>query len=265
MGINYYLKTEFKDDIIISILDDKGQTVRTLRTEKEAEPIQYYSQQPTKPFKVPKQAGINRIWWDLRYDRTKEVKLRTSPVGHDHVKVGPKGWRPLGRRRPQGPLVAPGTYTVKLNVGEQEFTQKLEVRKDPHSAGSEEDIRVQTKRLLEIRDNMNTVVDMINQIELVRKQIYDLTEFLKEDEDAEPVIAAGKELDKKFIDLEDILFSMGLTGSGDALRWPDKSYVKLGSLAASIAQSDFVPTTQHVEVHEMFKKSCQHTRVVLTN
>ncbi len=235
-SINYYLKSEPEDDVKITILDEEGQTVRTLKGAK-------------KP-------GINRIWWDLRYEQTKEPKLRTSPVGQPQVKVGPKGWRPLITwGRGIRPLVSPGTYTVKLTVGEQEFSQRLTVKKDPHSAGSEEDIKAQLKVLLEIRDDINSVVDMINQIELIRKQIYDLKALIEGNEDAASIITAGEELDKKLIVVEENLFQMKLTGaSQDALRWPIKLYAKLSSLAGSVGSSDFPPTTQQVEVHKMYKR-----------
>ena len=254
-SINFYLKSASKEDITITILDEKGQTVRTLKTEKKTESGQRADGRAAKPFTMPKKAGINRVWWDLRYDRTKEIKLRTRPIDHDHVYVEPKGWRSFGRGgRMNGPLVSPGVYSVKLKVGEKEYTQKLEVRKDPHSAGSLADIQAQTKILLEIHENVNTLTAMINQIEWIRKQIYDLIEMLEEGENAEPVIKAAKELDKKFIAVEDTFFSMGLTGSGDGLRWPDKFYVKHRFLASSIGGSDFPPTTQQIEVHEMFKQ-----------
>ena len=42
-----------------------------------------------------------------------------------------------------------------------------------------------------------------------------------------PLINQAKELDKKLINIEDFFFSMGMTGSGDGLRWPDKFYVRL--------------------------------------
>lgn len=236
-SINYYLKSAPKGDVKITILEDKSQTVRTLKGTK-------------KP-------GINRIWWDLRYKPSKQAKLRTSPIGHPLVAPGPKGWRALGRGIMSGPLAAPATYTVKLTVGDQEVTKKLSVKKDPNSAGSISDIQVQVKMLLEIRDNMNRLVDMINQIELIRKQIYDLKEMLKENESAAPVITAGKELDKKLIAVEENLFQMRLTGGTagqDSLRWPNKYYASIVRVASQIAKSDFPPTKPQAEAHERFKK-----------
>ncbi len=255
-SLSYYLKSEPQGEIVVSILDEKGQSVRTIKTEKpeDLEPVEF-RRQPAKPFKVPKQAGINRIWWDLRHDRTKMIKLRTKPIGQEHVELGDKGWRPFPRgSRGSGPLVPPGIYTVKLTVGDKELTQKLTVKKDPHSAGTEADIQVQTKVLSEIYRNIDAVADMINQIEWLRKQLYDLKDMLKEKEEIEPIIKAGNELNQKFIGIESFLFSMEFSGSGDGLRWPDKFYVKLRFLVNDIGKSDFPPTSQQIAVHEMFKE-----------
>jgi hypothetical protein len=232
-SLNYYLKTDSKDEVKISILDEKSRKIRTL--------------------KGTKKQGINRIWWDLRYEPSTELKLRTSPVGHPHVVVGPKGWRPyLDGGDNRGPKVIPGTYVVKLTVGVKEFTQKLIVKKDPHSVGSIEDIEAQVKVLLEIHDNMNSVAKMINKIEWIRKQIYDLQEILEGDKNAEQILNKSKELDKKFIAMEENFIPLGYTGryDRDGLRWPEKLYEKPASLASGIAQTDFAPTTQQKEAHE---------------
>jgi photosystem II stability/assembly factor-like uncharacterized protein len=252
--INYYLKSESKEEVTITILDDKGDIVRTLKTEKK-EDTQARGRRGVRPYKVPKKAGINRIVWDLRYDKTKKIRLRTSPPGSEDVKVGPKGWRPFPRGdQTRGPLAAPGTYTVKLKVGEKELLQKLIIKKDPHSSGTLKDIRAQLKVLLGIRDRINKVADIINKAEIIRKQIYDLVELIKDDKDAKQIVDQAKELDKKFIRIEEFFFSMGLTGQGDGLRWPDKFYVRLRVLASSIETSDFPPTIQQIEVYEKFKK-----------
>jgi photosystem II stability/assembly factor-like uncharacterized protein len=254
-SISYYLKEAPKEDVVLTILDKNGEIIRTLKTEKPEDLGSGDDDRETqRAFKVPKQAGINRIWWDLRYDRAKLIKLRTKPLGQDHVELGDKGWRPFPRgSRGSGPLAPPGVYTVRLAVGDKEFSKKLTVIKDPHSAGTEADIIAQTKILLEIARNIDAVADMINQIEWVRKQLHDLKGMLEKKEDFEPVIKAGENLDKKIIAIESFLFSMELSGSGDGLRWPDKFYVKLRFLEGDIGKSDFPPTSQQIEVHEMLK------------
>jgi hypothetical protein len=255
-SINYFLKEEPKEEIIITILDAEGKTVRTLKTEENAdgEEGDEESGRGAEPFKVPKKPGINRIWWDLRYDKPAEVKLWTPTVDHEHANVEPKGWRafPPGRNR-RGPLAGPGIYTVKVKVTGREFSQELAVLKDPNTAGTADNVVAQTKLILEIHENTNVVAGMINQAERVRKQLRDLKTFLEGHPEAEVVSKAGAEIDKKLLDIEDFLFPVRLTGSGDELRWPDKFYVKLGSLASQAADGDYPPTDQMIEVHEMFK------------
>jgi len=244
-SINYYLKTRPEDKVKIDILDDEDQIIKTLKGKKEQ--------------------GLNRIWWDLRYAESKQSKLRTSPLDASYVKLGPQGWRPIStwgvRQEGIRPLVVPGTYTVKLSVGSRELRQKLIVKKDPNSAGTLEDIQAQVKLSLEIKAELDSVVDNINAIEWIRKQIYDLDQILKEDENSKEVIEAGKKLDKKLISLEKNLFQMRLSGAGqDVFRNPSKLYARLGFLYQKVESSwgglgnDFRPTDQQIEVFELLQK-----------
>jgi hypothetical protein len=250
------LKSEPKEEVSIRITDEKGRTVRTLKTEtKEEVEEDPFREEEVKPLKMPKDAGLNRVWWDLCYDKTRMIKLRTAVLGHDHIRPGPEGWRRFpGGGRSAGPLVPPGTYTVILCVGAKEFTQTLVVKKDPHSAGSEEDIQKQTEALLEIYRDIDSAADMINRIEWIRKQLDSLGEVLREDKQAELVLKAGAELDRKLTDVEGFFFPLDMTGSGDDLRFPDKFYVKLSFLAYDMNKSDFPPTDQQLEVKEMFER-----------
>jgi hypothetical protein len=242
-SINYYLKTDQSAQVKISILDENGQTIRTLDGSKDR--------------------GINRVWWDLKYDLSKEPKLRTSPLYAPWVKPGSQGWRPLRPSSGGGRmtfLAPPGNYTVKLAVGEETLSQELIVKKDPHSTGSEEDIQLQTKMLLEIRDNLETVVDMINQLEWMRRQIYDLEARLIDIKGTDTVISEAKTFDKKIISLEENLFLMPVTGTGQDYwyyKGPSKLVTKLLSFATSVSRADFPPTTQHTERHELFKEQIE--------
>ena len=262
-SINYFLKDEPKGDVVITILDAQGKTVRTLETEEKAddEDDEEGGGRPAEPFKVPKKPGINRIVWDLRYDKSAEVRLWTPTVDHAHATVGSNGWRafPPGRNR-RGPLAAPGDYTVRLRADGKEFSQKLTVLKDPNTAGTLDDVKAQTTMVLELHDATNVAAGLINQAERVRRQLNDLDRLLAGRPEAAAVHKAGAEIDRKLLEIEDFFFPVRLTGSGDELRWPDKFYVKLGWLAEQVAQGDFRPTDQMMAVHEQFKAQLAEQR-----
>jgi hypothetical protein len=242
-SINYYLAAEHEDDVKIEILDGAGETVRTLDD-------------------VSTDAGLNRVWWNLNYDRTTQPKLRTSPQYAPWVKVGDDGWRSAPGLGRMAVRVPPGTYTVKLTVGEQEFTQPIDVRKDPNSHGTEADIAQQTAVLLELRDALNDVVEMVNTMEVVRSQLQSLQAVLQDNEAAEAAVTAATELDASLVELEGQLIQLKLTGRGqDGIRWPGMLGRQISYLAGKIAMTDFVPTDQQLEVKQMLEAELATHRV----
>ena len=123
-------------------------------------------------------------------------------------------------------LAPPGTYTVQLSVGGQQLSQTLEVRKDPHSAGTEADIQAQMTMLFDLRRDLNAGADIVNQIELVRRQIANLIQVVED----EAITEAGDELEEKLMAVESILIELRLTGP-DGQRWAAKLLTKMIYLA----------------------------------
>jgi uncharacterized protein with von Willebrand factor type A (vWA) domain len=164
------------------------------------------------------------------------------------------------RRRPSGQarlsvLAPPGTYTVALRVGDETYTQQLEVIKDPNTTGTEQDILVQTEMLVELREDMNDAADAINQIELLRRQLEDLKDVLGDRDDAEELGAAADSLAKELVAVEHELLQLQVTGTGqDVIRWPSKVVERLGYLAQSVGIGDFSPTDSERAVHEILKQ-----------
>ena len=233
-SINYYLQAASADAVTITILDGQGAVVRTLTG--------------------PQASGLNRLHWDLRYELTKEARMRTSPLYAPDVTVGPEGWRPMpgeGAER-LSILAPPGTYTVQLSVGGEEFRQTLEVRKDPHSAGTEADIQAQMTMLFELRRELESAVDVVNQIELVRGQIANLVQVVED----EAITEAGDELDQKLIALEGNLVELRRTDRGqDYIRWGRiKLISNIQNVANALARADFGPTDQQVEVQQLLQE-----------
>jgi photosystem II stability/assembly factor-like uncharacterized protein len=227
-SINYYVKAVPAGNVTIAILDGQGQTIRTITG--------------------PKAAGLNRVYWDLRYEPSKEVRLRTPPLFAPDVPLGSDGTRNAPGAGRLSILAPPGGYTVRLDVGGKQMTQKLEVRKDPNSAGSEADIQQQMKMLFELRRDMDAAADVVNEIELVRSQLASLMRVV---DDAD-VRKAGAELDRKLIDLEQNLVELRATGRGqDNVRWGARLLSKLNYLANGLASGDFRPTDQQAQVQKL--------------
>jgi photosystem II stability/assembly factor-like uncharacterized protein len=228
-SITYYLTSAPSGNVTLTVSDQQGTVVRTLN--------------------VPRNVGLNRVYWDLRYEPTKEVHLRTSPLYAPDVKPGPEGWRSGGQRFSM--LAPPGTYTVKLSTGGREMTEQLVVRKDPNSGGSEAESTEQTRFLSELRASIERAADVINTTEIVRSQLQGLPRILQ----VADLTKAAADLEKKFTDLEMQLVELRATGRGqDGVRFGARLYQKLGYLANGLMSNDYRPTAQQLEVKTLLEQ-----------
>jgi hypothetical protein len=134
-AINYWLKTARTDSGAaapsISILDAAGKTIRT--------------------FRGTGRAGLNRVYWNLRNDSTVVARLRTKPLYNAEFRMDRDSTRSAPGIGRLSVLMAPGSYTVRLTVDGQTFSQPLEVRKDPNSSATDQDIRAANALLLELQ------------------------------------------------------------------------------------------------------------------
>ena len=236
-SISFYLESVPQGGVQLEIHDGAGQPVQLLDTSR------------LRP-------GINRVHWDLREVSSNTPKLRTRPSEHAHVELPDVEWRSLGEGGRVTPLAPPGTYTVTLRAAGFELVRPLEVLKDPNSGGSELEIQEQVTMVREIRESVDSVVVLIDQIEWIRAQIQLVRESSADHAAAEEIRQAGATLEAELIDLEMRLFDVRLTGGSaqqDTLRWARRLYARLTSLAGYIAGTDDRPTDQSREVLEMLR------------
>ncbi|MFP5354122.1 MAG: WD40/YVTN/BNR-like repeat-containing protein [Gemmatimonadota bacterium] len=177
---------------------------------------------------VRPRAGINRVVWNLRYDQAVAVALRTvapdNPYIWDEPPYKGKDTRPIahwGIQQPQtqGPLGAPGRYTVKLVAGGQTYTQALAVLKSTEIPASEADLVESTIAQVRVRDRLTETAEIVNRIEVLRKNIEDQ---LKSNAANAEAVKALKEMDKKLLDVELILLSRHDLHSDD--KWFVETY-----------------------------------------
>ncbi len=242
----------------VTIADASGETIRTLRGTGRR--------------------GVNRIYWDLRYEPTLAMRLRTTPDENPHL-LEEKRFRGQSHRgvfyygireTKRGPLVPPGTYTVRLAVnGKSIGAQSLVVDKDPNSAGTEADIAAAIKLSLAIYRDTNAVVRMVNQLEWTRKQLEDLRAMLKARKALPADFEAAASLEAAARAVEDRLLQPTLAEADEkSFRGPLELYLKLLWLQAEVGAggadvsgaADFAPTRSEVEVHEQLAKTLESVR-----
>lgn len=240
--LNFWAGEGVSGGATLTIVGPGGDTVRTLRT-------------AVRP-------GVNRVWWDLRHEPTKTPRLRTPPPGMEWVPLGPDGWRPLRTwdldlvRGQLGPRAVPGTYTVHVRAGEQEASGPLTLLKDPHSTASLADLAEQVAMSLVLRDEIDRIVTMINDLEWTRKQLDDVQTRFASDSTARALIDEAERAERAAIEVESRLFDIYLTGAReDAFRNPMKLYGRYSALAQDVGYSsaDFRPTVPQREVHEVLQ------------
>ncbi len=137
--IDYSLPASFSGTVTLEILDSTGKLVRKYASTdapyatpaelaKQLIPL-YWLKMPET---LPASAGMHRWVWDLR--------ATTPTATHYEYPISAVPHRT--QRTPQGPLVLPGTYTVRLTAGGKVLTAPLAVKMDPRVKASPADLLV---------------------------------------------------------------------------------------------------------------------------
>ena len=187
-------------------------------------------------------AGMNGANWDLRYDAPLLVALKTTPPDNPHIWEEPR-FKGVDTRRithwgitPNTgvPMAAPGKYQVRLTIDGKAYTQPFELLKDPAIVASEADLAASTKLQVRLRDDITKTSEMVNQLELWRKQIEDQKKAKAGDAAS---VKALDGLDKQMLDVEYQLVSRSEIHSDDKY-FPEayKVYMNLIWLSGAVGQ-----------------------------
>jgi photosystem II stability/assembly factor-like uncharacterized protein len=139
--ITYYLKTKPDDKTTfkVQILDESGKLVQELD-------------------KPAKEKGLNRVSWNLRYGG---AEVRRPPTEEETAFGGP----------PRGPHVLPGSYTVKLILGDKTFEQPVEVRLDPTISVPLADLQAQLDLQMKLRDMQSSANNALRFLDSIEEQL----------------------------------------------------------------------------------------------
>jgi photosystem II stability/assembly factor-like uncharacterized protein len=186
--IYYYLADRPSGDISLDVLDAGGAVVRHLSSAPIA-PVEEAAKPPhpnfwvARPEPMPAEAGTNRLVWDLRVDAPKAFR-------HSFEINANPGLTPAS---PEGPLVAPGRYTLRLTVDGRSYTSSLVVKDDPRSPASASAVAAQHALQMELVAGADASWDGYQRAAALRGAI----DTLLKGNPSDTIAAAAKALDAR--------------------------------------------------------------------
>jgi len=237
--IDYYFRSAPTDEVKLDIFDSSGKLVRSLssKPKKEDEQPPEWPDQIQEVTTIPALAGMNRYAWNLRWEPPVKIP------GAFYVGNGP-----------QGPLVLPGTYTVKLTVGSHSMSQPLEVVMDPRVKNmTQSDLEKQFALTMQVRDANAELHVAVNEVRELRAQIKALHTRFDADAKMKSLLDQADALDLKMKPVEEALIQVNMKGSEANLAFPNMLNEAFDSFRGTLDYSDNAPTAQQYEVFKMLR------------
>ncbi|MFQ5789926.1 MAG: glycosyl hydrolase, partial [Acidobacteriota bacterium] len=233
-GVIQYMLKEPAEKVIVEILDETGNVIRTVEgtpeDEKKPRPEPSFFRPPPPPPPTV-HAGLNRFDWDLRYQGA------TSFEGMIIWSAQPE----------RGPKAPPRRYQVRVTAGGKTETQGFELEMDPRLSGiTAADLQEQFELASKIRDKTSAANEAVIQIRDIRKQVDERLEA-STNPDLERTAEAFLE---KIAAIEGELYQVKNRSNQDPLNFPIKLNNRLASLRRSVETGDARPTDGAYRVFE---------------
>ncbi|MDH5588895.1 MAG: glycosyl hydrolase [Gemmatimonadota bacterium] len=230
--VRYYLAED--SDVKLEFMDENGNVIETYEgdaTVEQARPGRGRRRFGGGARSQPSgKAGARTFMWDLRYPGFVDFEGMIFWSGSN-----------------QGPVVLPGSYTVRLTAGdevlEQEFEIKLDPRNEPVTIAQ---LQAQLDLALEVRDKVTQANQAVIQIRDIEGQVDDRTGRTENPEiHGQADVVRGK-LDE----VESEIYQVRNESRQDPLNFPIKINNKLAALLNGVSRGDFPPTEQSRQVFE---------------
>ncbi|MGC1523768.1 MAG: hypothetical protein WA803_19660 [Steroidobacteraceae bacterium] len=213
--IDYVFSEKPVTEVTVDIINAQGERVRHLsstKTNKEVQPPEWPDRLVPTDL-IPAHAGMNRLIWDLRWD--------------DPVQIPGAFYED---QAPRGPLVAPGSYQIRVTWGDRSRSAALKVVGDPRVPHSEAAIDVKTTLALATNRDIDALHRAVNDIRARRRKIKGS--------------ASLHGLDVKLAAIEEALMQVNMNGSEANLAFPGMLNEEFASFAETLDDADTLPTQQ---------------------
>ncbi|SEP75526.1 WD40/YVTN/BNR-like repeat-containing protein [Neolewinella agarilytica] len=159
MDIDYYLPEGVTEPLKLEFLNATGKVVRTLVSDnKDGEPAKVVRDMATNDVaynlnsSLSTEPGLHRFSWDMRHHGSWDASER--------------------RRYAGGPMVSPGTYTVRLTVGDKTMEESFALQLDPKVAAS-------GVSLADVQQQESVALDIIALLSELKKMAHEIEEKLE--------------------------------------------------------------------------------------
>ena len=182
---------------------------------------------PTAPVNVPVEVGFNRF--------AAPLPAPPPPTEPPHCIPGEVQWGGGGGRGGGGAMPPVGTFSVKLSVDGQTYTQPLHITMDPRLHVSDADAMEQYNLAAKVAGQANDLHDAVNDMLSLQKQLADLP--------------TGKVLSDKMQAVIEVMANLHSKSGEDPLNYAIGLDNKLGNFAGSVSGGEGKPTDGMMEVY----------------
>jgi photosystem II stability/assembly factor-like uncharacterized protein len=215
--VHYYLPEPPRGEVALTVLDAKGRTLRRYGSVSD---------------KLSAKAGANRFLWNRRVPGAPNVLAADlEPVN-----------------RPDGPMVVPGRYAVRLTVGRHSQTHRFEILPDPRIKAGPRALEAQFVLLQGIIEKLTVVNAAINEIDAVREQMATLERRSQNGGWPTPLRRSADEVRRELTALRGALIDVNYSR---AQLWPSALHEKFSALFDAVDSADGAPARQMYEVFEV--------------
>ena len=214
--VSFYLKGDPQDETTLAFIDPSGHRIKTFSTASEDKS------------RLKARSGMNRFVWDMRYPEA--YKLQGEDTQKRKVAAAS-----------QAPISPPGTYRVELTTGGQSYEESFDIRQDPRSSASQEDLEAQFALMMEIRDKLSETRRAIERTRAVRQQVEEWRQKAEALPNTGPVSEAAQKIEDKLAGVEDELIQVK-PASQQPGNPASRLNEKLMALPAVVSSTDAKPT-----------------------
>lgn len=193
--------------------------------------------------------GMNEFNWNMRYEDAEDFDGLIMWAGSV-----------------RGPRAVPGTYQVRLIVGEDSVTVSFKINKDPRSSSSVADLQEQFDFLIDVRDKLSETHTAIKNIRSLRDAVEAVMDRMPDDHVmADTIKAVGDQLLEDVKEIEETLYQTKNQSGQDPLNFPIRLNNKLAAVGGVAAGGDFRPTDQAYVVRDLLVAKIDEQLAALTS